>query len=108
MKNSILFLNGEYWGLYVMQEKLDDEFISKNYLIPNKDVAMVKEGQIEEGPIEEWDRLNEFFDIYSKKDLSDKKIYEEIKNFIDIDSMIEFFGTGMYISIGDWPGQNEG
>ena len=108
MKPSILFLNGEYWGLYLLQEKLDDEFISSHYLIPNEDVAMVKEGQIEEGPEEESTTVKQFFEEYSKKDLNDEKIYEEVKNVVDINSMIEFFATGIYISIGDWPGQNEG
>ena len=108
MKTSIVFLNGEYWGLYVMQEKLDDDFISNNYLIPPQNVAMIKEGEIEEGPEEECKKMIDFFDEYSKKDLNDKTIYQEINNYIDINSMIEFFGTGMYISIGDWPAQNEG
>jgi hypothetical protein len=108
MKPSILFLNGEYWGLYLLQEKLDDEFISAHYLIPDEDVAMVKEGQIEEGPEEELTTVKQFFKEYSKKDLNDEKIYEEVKKVVDINSMIEFFATGIYISIGDWPGQNEG
>ena len=108
MKPSILFLNGEYWGLYLLQEKLDDEFISAHYLIPDEDVAMIKEGQIEEGPEEELTTVKQFFEEYSKKDLNDEKIYEEVKKVVDINSMIEFFATGIYISIGDWPGQNEG
>ena len=108
MKTVILFLDGEYWGLYVMQEKIDDKFIESNYLIPSKNIAMVKEADIEEGPKEEWENLKNFFKNYSKKDLADDKIYKEIKNYIDINSMIEFFATGMYISIGDWPAQNDG
>ena len=103
MKTVILFLDGEYWGLYVMQEKIDDKFIESNYLIPSKNIAMVKEADIEEVPKEEWENLKNFFKNYSKKDLADDKIYKEIKNYIDINSMIEFFATGMYISIGDWP-----
>ena len=108
MKPSILFLNGEYWGLYLLQEKLDDEFISAHYLIPDEDVAMIKEGQIEEGPEEELTTVKQFFEEYSKKDLNDEKIYEEVKKVVDINSMIDFFATGIYISIGDWPGRNEG
>ena len=36
MKNSIVFLNGEYWGLYILQEKVNDNFIEKNYLTKTK------------------------------------------------------------------------
>ena len=108
MRISILFLNGEYWGLYVLQEKVDDIFIENNYLIPHKNVALSKNGETEEGPEEEWDNLNKFANEYSKQDLSDKKLYEEVKKTIDIDSFIEMFATGLYISIGDWPRQNSG
>ena len=108
MKNSIVFLNGEYWGLYILQEKVDDNFIENNYLIPHDDVAMSKNGDTEEGPEEEWEKLIEFSDKYVKEDLSDEKLYKEIKKVIDIDSFIELFATGIYISIGDWPRQNSG
>ena len=110
MKTSILFLNEEYWGLYLMQEQIDNDFILSNYLIPKKNVAIIKEAEIEEGPQEELNNFQNFFDEYSKKDVNvnDKTVYENIKNFVDINSIIEFFATGMYISIGDWPRQKEG
>ena len=42
------------------------------------------------------------------KDVSDKKIYSEIKNYIDIDSFAELFANGIYIANTDWPGNNDG
>ena len=95
-------------GLYILQEKVKDNFIEKNYLIPHDDVTMSKNGETEECPEEEWENLVEFADSYSKKDLSDEKLYEEIKKVIDIDSFKELFATGIYISIGDCPRQNLG
>ena len=108
MKNAVLFLDGEYWGYYLIQEKMDDEFMENNYHVPKKDVAMIKEGEKEEGPQEETDNFNNFCEVYSKKDLSDDKNYEDVINFIDIDSMIEHYATGIYLGTTDWPGQNAG
>ena len=108
MKFSVLFLNGEYWGLYILQERLSDDFIEKNYLIPSDNVVLVKDNEIEDGPEEEYNKFKEFCIEYSKKDLTDEKIYEEIKNFIDINSLIELFATGIYIGNNDWPGKNDG
>ena len=107
-KNAVLFLDGEYWGYYVIQEKLDDDFMDKNYHVPKKNVAMIKEGETEEGPEEETHAFNSFCEMYSKKDLTDMKDYEEVANFIDIDSMIEHYAAGIYLGTTDWPGQNEG
>ena len=101
-------MDGEYWGYYVIQEKIDDEFMENNYHVPKDNIAMVKEGETEEGPQEETDNFNNFCEVYSKKDLSDSKNYEDIKNYIDIDSMIEHYAYGIYVGITDWPGQNAG
>ena len=108
MKFSVLFLNGEYWGLYVLQERFSDDFIEKNYLIPSENLVLAKDNEIEEGPEEEFKKFQEFCIEYSNKDLTDEKIYEEIKNYIDINSFIELYATGIYIGNNDWPGKNDG
>ena len=108
MKFAVMFLNGEYWGLYIIQEKLSDDFIGKNYLIPSENVALLKDSESEEGPEEELNKFQEFCENYAKKDLSDDKIYEEVKNYIDINSLIELFSNGIYIANSDWPGKNDG
>ena len=38
---AIVFLNGEYWGLYEIQEKISDYYIQSNYGIAKEDVAMI-------------------------------------------------------------------
>ena len=108
MKFSVLFLNGEYWGLYILQERLSDDFIEKNYLIPSDNVVLAKDNEIEDGPEEEYNKFKEFCLEYSNKDLTDEKIYKDIKNFIDINSLIELFATGIYVGNNDWPGKNDG
>ena len=108
MENAILFLNGEYWGLYLIQEKLDSLFISQNYLIPNDKIILIKANILEDGPEEEFNNFKYFCGNYSRKNVSDEKIYSEIENYIDINSFIELFATGLYISNLDWPGNNDG
>ena len=108
MRDAVLFLDGEYWGYYLIQEKMDNEFMENNYHVPRDDVAMVKEGESEEGPQEETDNFNSFCETYSKKDLTDANNYKDVQDFIDIDSMIEHYTTGIYLGTTDWPGQNAG
>ena len=50
MKKSILFLNGEYWGLYIINEHLTQEFFGSNYNIPSKYVSLLKDNDVAEGP----------------------------------------------------------
>ena len=108
MKNAILFLDGEYWGFYLIQEKVDDKFLSANYLIPKDFIAVIKANKNEDGPEEEFNDFNSFCEEYSLEDVSEEKIYSKIKKKIDIDSFIELYATGIYIMHFDWPGNNDG
>ena len=107
-KESILFLNGEYWGFYLIQEKIDDNFISSTYLLPSKSIVIGKANKIEDGPEEIFNEFKYFCGNYSLKDVAKKEVYSEIKNYIDINSLVELFATGIYISNLDWPGNNDG
>ena len=107
-QNSVVFLNGEYWGFYLIQEKVDNSFISNNYLLPSKNIVMAKSNKIQDGPGEEYDNFKYFCGNYSLKDVGDKKVYSEIEDYIDINSLIELYATGIYISNLDWPGNNDG
>ena len=108
MKNGIVFLNGEYWGMYVISEKFTDDFIESHYNISKKNVAMNKQGTVEEGPAEEYNKFWNFGKEYSKKDLKDNKNYEEVCNYFDIDSLIEHYIAGIYLGTTDWPNYNYG
>ena len=105
---SVMFLNGEYWGAYLIQEKLSDDFIEKNYLIPSKSVSLIKDNENEDGPEEEVVKFKEFCKAYIKKNLTNEAIYEEVKNYINVDSLIELYASEIYISNDDWPGKNDG
>ena len=53
-------------------------------------------------------KVLEKYKEYTKKDLANKTIYEEVKKFIDVNSLIELYASEIYISNNDWPGKNDG
>jgi hypothetical protein len=106
MQSCAVFINGEYWGLYEMIEKLSDYYIESNYGIDKKDVAMIKNGELEEGPQEELDSFNSFAEKYSKLDLTNEANYKAVCDFIDIDSFIDHYAAGLYLGTYDWPNRN--
>ena len=108
MKNSVIFLNGEYWGFFLIQEKFDSTFISQKYLLPKDNIVIGKSRGVEDGDENEYNNFIYFCGNYSKKEVWDEKIYDEIKNFIDIDSFVELFANGLYTGNTDWPGNNDG
>ncbi len=108
MQQCVVFLNGEYWGLYEMTEKLSDYFIESNYGIQKENVAMIKNGELEEGDQAECDSFLDFADTYSTMDLTNDANYQAVCDFIDVDSMIEHYAAGLYLGTFDWPNYNFG
>ena len=108
MKNSVLFLNGEFWGMYVITEKFSDQFFESHYGIPKEDIVFLKEEDVKQGSQDEFTKLDNFMDLYSKKDLSDANNYQDVCNLFDIDSFIDHYATNLFLVTFDWPNHNYG
>jgi hypothetical protein len=108
MRNSVLFLNGEFWGLYFITEKFSENYFKTHYNIPKNDIIFVKNYKNSIGTEEDVQNLINFMALYSQKDLSNKNFYNEVCDAIDIDSLIEHFAAGLYLGTLDWPSLNFG
>jgi len=108
MRVSVLFLNGEYWGMYTINELFTDYFIQSHYHIPARNVGMVKQYNVEEGPESEYREFMDFAYQYSNKDLTESGNYLEVFKKVDFISLMEHYASGIYIGIEDWPGYNFG
>ena len=108
MKSSALFLNGEFWGMYFINEKLDEKFFQSHYNIPKEDIIFMKNYKMESGGDKELENILNFMSLYSNKDLSDEQNYKEVSDVIEIDSLIEHYAVGAYIGTMDWPNLNFG
>ena len=101
----LVFLDGEYWGVYIMQEDYKEEYYEEHYGVNPDDISMVKCWEPEIG---EWDAVNEFIDLCKyagEKKMTDER-YEYICSKLDIDSFADYMATELYISNADWPNNN--
>ena len=48
-RKCILFLNGEYWGFYVMLEKFNENYVQSHFDLPKEQIAIIKEGELSNG-----------------------------------------------------------
>ncbi len=98
---AVLYINGEYMGIYVLQEKFSDKYLADHYKVDKKNVILIEEGEIDEG--EDSDiAFYEEMRSYADKDLSDAQTYDEFCSIVDIDSMIDYYATEIYIGNNDW------
>lgn len=102
----VLFINGEYWGLYNLTEKYSDKSIEENYGVVDDNVVVFKEGELDEGQDGD-EALYEELQSFADKDFTDESVYEEFCQIMDIDSFADYYATEIYIANQDWgPGKN--
>jgi len=104
----VVFINGEYWGLYHLRERIDHYFIMNRYNSDKEEIRFV-EYDFHEGLIGDSEAIKDYLKIYQfieNHDLSDNENYKEITKIIDIDNFIDINILYMYSSNYDWPNNN--
>lgn len=100
----VLFLNGEYWGVYWLNEKFDADYFSYYYDINKDNVIVIKEGVLEEGEEEDFRYYSKMVDYCSKSDLTIAENYEKVCEMIDMNSYIDYYAVMLYVARNsDWP-----
>ncbi len=100
---AVVFLDGEYWGIYQMSEVYDKYFIEDHYGVDKDDVVMYKAGRIEEGEQEGDENL--YWDAYNfiaDNDMSKEANYEKACELFDMDSFCDYIAAETYIGNQDW------
>ena len=98
----IAFINGEYWGIYSLNEEYSDNFIQYHYDVDNDNVIIVKCGEIEEGEEEDIKFYQELHDYIVEHDMTQPECYAWVEERLDIASFIDYWAFNFYISNDDW------
>lgn len=103
----VMFLDGEYWGVYWLTEKYDDVFLGYYYGVNKDNIIMIKDGDVAEGEERDYKLYEEMMDYMNNTDFSVQENYEYACELMDMQSFIDYFATEIYIGRnGDWPGSN--
>ena len=117
----VVYLNGEYWGLYVLEEDYKEDYFEDHHGVNKDDVVLYKGdaekysrgykldlGGLPEGVTDEsyyFSELDSFFK--SHKDIADDKAFYDFSQLVDVDSVMDYFAAEIWINNKwDWPGKN--
>ncbi|MBO9703376.1 MAG: CotH kinase family protein [Sporocytophaga sp.] len=104
---SVLFLNGEYWGLINIRERYDKDFIVSHYDVADDDIAILSfNGTIEEGSQEDANDYLSMVNYISTNDITDPVVWAYASQKMDITNFIEYNIAEIYLNNRDWPGNN--
>jgi hypothetical protein len=106
-KPCVLYLNGEYWGIYDLREKLDRDFLNAHYgLAKSSSTMLITHGELYEGdPAGAADYLS-LHSYISNNDMSQPAKYDYVKTQMDVENYAEYFATEIFLNNVDWPGGN--
>lgn len=103
-----LFINGMYWGLYNLAERVDDQF-GKDHIGGSKsdiDVVKIEEDggnhiEATEGDLTAWNEM-----VQTASRAYDDASYEQLDTLLDIDAFIDYMLINQYGGNTDWDHHN--
>lgn len=98
----ILFINGEFWGFYMLREKPEDYYIQSHYGIDDKEVTVIKNGSLDSGKAENYEAYREFCDWVSTADMTNAENYKKVCEQMDIQNFMDYMTVETYINNSDW------
>jgi len=100
----VLYLNGYYWGIHNLREKVNEDFLAAHHPVDPDNVDLLEDNVIIlEGDDEHY---RDLLQIVTGQDISRTDIYTEICGRMDIENFIDYMICEIYIGNTDWPGNN--
>ncbi len=101
---SVMYLNGEYWGIHNLREKVNEHFLESNCGVDCDHVDILEQnGLINEGSNEHYLAM---MDYISTHDLSDHAAYEYVGTQMEISNFITYEVAEIFYVNTDWPAGN--
>ncbi|MEQ8470739.1 MAG: CotH kinase family protein [Marinoscillum sp.] len=101
---AVIYLNGEYWGIQNIREKVNEDYLGNHYDIDPDSITILEADAVPvEGDEQEYIDLVNYI---NSNDLSNTSNYEYVSDHIDISNFIYYQIGNIFIDNRDWPGNN--
>lgn len=101
---AVVYLNGEYWGIQDLREKINADYLEENHFVdPDNVNLLVSNATVVDGSNSAYVQLTNFL---NSNTLETEANYKQVESKIDINNYIQYQLTQVYIDNRDWPGNN--
>lgn len=101
---AVLYLNGQYWGILNLREKLNEDYIFHHYGVSQDSIDLIKNGgEVKAGSINSFNQLENYFET---NDFTDSAVYDSATQMIDLLNFTQYQISQIYFDNTDWPGNN--
>ncbi len=107
-RQSILYINGVYWGIHNVREKISEHFLSSHHNIDldNTNLDLVENSYGTWANYGSTDNWSDLIDFLWSNDISLDSNYQIIRDWVDIQEWINYLVIQLYAGNNDWPGGN--
>lgn len=104
----VTYINGEYWGIYNLREKLNEDYLAAHHNVDPKNIDYL-EYEFESEPVVlegSSDGFKLFYDYIRTHNINDDEVYNYVKSQIDINEVMNYLITEIYCDNVNWPYTN--
>lgn len=100
----IVYINGDYWGILNLREKVNEHFLAYNNNLNADDLDILEENaSIVQGTNSDYLQMRDFI---ANNDMSIQSNFEYISTQMDMDNFITYNAVEIYYGNTDWPCRN--
>lgn len=101
---AVVFVNGEYWGIHNIREKIDKHYFKYKYGVSEEDLNLLEYcGEVIQGSNEDYVALTTFV---AENDMTEEDSYSLVKDRLDVENFIDYYIAEIFFANADWPCNN--
>lgn len=101
---AIVFLNGDYWGIHNLREKLNEDYVAAHYGIDDDDVELLDAGKGD--PRDDSPHYDALLDYLAANDITQPQHYTYVQTQMEVEAYLDYVIAEIYSANADWPGNN--
>ncbi len=99
----VLYVNGQYWGIYEIREKVDDPDFTKYYYDQGRKwIDFIKTWGNTWEEYGSWDDWYDLYDFILANDMSVPENYDYVKSQLNVTSLVDYMIINTHVVCKDW------
>lgn len=115
---TLVFVNGEFWGVYNFRERYSPEYVESHYGVDKDNVVVIENDfsqyytdwnapyVVTTGEEGDADPFNQLVDFILTQDMSQPEAFAYVSSLMDMDSLIDMYVARLFFNAQDWPENN--
>ena len=83
----VMYVNGQYWGLYDLREEIGKDMLASRHEVDPKSVNYVRRAQARYGTATQWEQVKAFA---RTRNLKDESTYAELCRWVDVEAWADY------------------